>query len=691
MLQILKAIPTLLLVEVACCFPHLQPHKLVDVQITNPQDVNSLQQAESQHIIHKKPSNNFEKIVKEVEKFIRANSTLPRLTRGEIYDILENITRKNYKPSSTAITKKDTRQQKSVMVVMPYTPSKDDKSIEDLYTRAPITRIIEGESSKAKPETNSIKNTITRRQQPANYNDRNMITKKTFEKNKSASSTEAIETLSTVPSRRRILPVSTDKPSTTSTTYYPPNIITTYHPKRRRPIRRQTTILTSSTTEASQAATHGPPDVEHFFPSDGLKVIESPILVASYPKYNELEGQENFKHEVTVLPDTISSKLSPLIDDVEMPNHIKKVIKDLNVETVLNPETAAKMRLEERLKSTIAEQNRIKNLLITMGVLPEKPASTTTTATPSAELVADALNPEMRDLLMSFGLLPNPNEKPEPLQPGKFYPEKANVDPNSYIGFKPLPEDGPTRDDMDALLASFGLGRSARKEKSLKTEISKPKYNFDIVPNHLKSIVSDMGLAQLNSDQEEKKSSPTKQHIFNPDIQYVNEEELKKIDKLMNLVKQLEKLNGTVTDEELKNIDLESLQELITSVNQTSNKIFKTLEITENSPDPTEFDIGVIKNEVKRQEETTPKPSIEIQTPSLKDLEDSFGGQTDFTTLPPLMAQEIPETTTQKTGFYYLVDWNTFLDIDDTKGKRVNLRLQPTIGDPKRFYSVSTP
>ncbi|XP_045478698.1 uncharacterized protein LOC123683819 [Harmonia axyridis] len=69
----------------------------------------------------------------------------------------------------------------------------------------------------------------------------------------------------------------------------------------------------------------------------------------------------------------------------------------------------------------------------------------------------------------------------------------------------------------------------------------------------------------------------------------------------------------------------------------------------------------------------------------LGDLEASFGGSTTTSTTVA------PTTPRRKTGFYYLFDWNTFLDVDDVKGTRVNLRFQPKIGDPKRFYNIQTP
>lgn len=193
-----------------------------------------------------------------------------------------------------------------------------------------------------------------------------------------------------------------------------------------------------------------------------------------------------------------------------------------------------------------------------------------------------------------------------------------------------------------------------------------------------------------------------KQHVFNPqDTEYASEEAISKLNKLLGAIKKLEELNRTVTDEDLKHIDLGDLKELTASLNDYNNKVVPLDE--QEAPNPLKYDYGLDKNEVKRQEDknetaattteiigVTDSTTEQNQSPNIKDLEDSFGGPSDTVEA----SSEAPvETTTpsRRTGFYYLVDWNSFLDIDDQKGKRVNLRLQPTIGDPKRFYSVSVP
>lgn len=193
--------------------------------------------------------------------------------------------------------------------------------------------------------------------------------------------------------------------------------------------------------------------------------------------------------------------------------------------------------------------------------------------------------------------------------------------------------------------------------------------------------------------------SQEKQHVFNPKgSQFTTEEEMRKIQNLLEFVRKLENLNGSVTEDDLRKIGKNELKEFIATLNEY-NRVTPLNE--QAAPNPIHFEDGLDKNEVKRQENSS---SVDVSTtetsavngtemlsegPSIKDLEDSFGGQTD----PAPTTRAPPETTTplRKTGFYYLVDWNSFFDIDDQKGKRVNLRFQPTVGDPKRFFSVTIP
>lgn len=147
-------------------------------------------------------------------------------------------------------------------------------------------------------------------------------------------------------------------------------------------------------------------------------------------------------------------------------------------------------------------------MLASFGVLPIKTTSTTTQV-PDISNIADNLTPEMRDLLMSFGLISGTNENklasPSPTSEEAygFNPVKAEVEPEAYVGFKPLPENDSSRADMEELLARFGLGRNSRKEKSLpkKREDKEEKkensdsLNFEVVPQQYMEVLENIGLA----------------------------------------------------------------------------------------------------------------------------------------------------------------------------------------------------
>lgn len=700
------------------CLPN--PIKLPAIQnLSSPEEVNSLERQETGRAIdnkHSKRQNNLEDTIKEVQDILKSDPTLPRLTRGEIIDLLENVTNKDERVQIFG-GDGENRDPKSIMVVMPFTPlNTDDKSMEDLYTKAPITEIIAGESR--------VNTTKQFRRPTVKYSDTttdNDLAKKPIpndEKKKYSTNYNNKEKPTVAPrgSHRRRRPQVTTE------------IVTTYHP----PIEASSTVKTSrrpvtrrrTTTTTNKHPNHRYPDEElttisNGFLSSGIKIIDSPNLtipedvqIITLPDLDQ-QIKEDFSSttsttaRTTTFPrrrrtrptkTTTTSTTTPttLIEDINLPENFKGLVKDLNLESAINPKpTPFKPR-----NPSIEEQNHIKNMLASIGVLPLSTTTTTTTAIPNAENVAESLSPEMRDLLMSFGLLPNPDTKPNSSGPG-YNPEKAEMKAESYVGFKPLPDDSPSRDDMETLLASFGLTRTGRNQK---VKAKPDEINLDVVPDHLKGVLLDLGFGQSN--REEKKirgvapleKTVEKQHVFNPDLQYATQDELKKLEKLIGVIKQLEKMNGTATEEDLRKIDLQSLKELIGSFNGYKNEGFLTLDQKElYGPDPTKFDKGLVKNEVKRQESSTSSTptssatistvstSTEARSPSLADLEASFGGQTET-------SSALPETTTAKrTGFYYLVDWNTFLDIDDTKGKAVNLRFQPKIGDPKRFLSVTVP
>lgn len=605
---------------------------LPDISPTTAQEINDLQ-ADS---VSKKTRsvgnaeatvNNIEQTIAEVQELIKTNPQYPKLTRGEILDLLENVTK--HDPEAVKAEREDGKR--AIMVVMPFTPGSKNQ-MADLYTKQPVTHIIGGEPFKT-----------TTTPAPA-----------TKEKNPSIPEVESLPITDLFPDLKK--EIVTSKPTRLEEIEGIPEFVKPL-PQSQKPLRRRRPELTTpksfddftsttatpqqkrSTTEASKHPNHKySEDAPHkeVIPLGGMTIIDAPNLA---------KPDENLQKK-------------PL-----------KTRKRTTTTTTENP--------DQEIPHVLPSDTHTINGVIGL------PTTTTTVkplTIPDISNVADSLSPEMRELLTSFGLLQNSNEKPttpkqETTPP---LPETAEVKPDSYVGFKPLPDDAPSRDDMASFLASFGLGRSSRNQKSTTTAKPENKLNFDMIPDQYKAVLTDIGLVhrEVKKLREEDKNKPT---VTANDNDYATEEELSKLNKILEAVKLLEKLNGTAADEELNNVDVEGLKELVGSLN--TEKMIPLDE--QGAPDPLKYDYGLSKNEVKRQQ-FTPEDSKQ----KLADLEASFGGSSEAptATLPPPT-----EEPRKKSGFYYLVDWNTFFDIDNQKGKRVNLRFQPKVGDPKRFLSVSVP
>ncbi|KAJ8919573.1 hypothetical protein NQ315_002195 [Exocentrus adspersus] len=677
----------ILLVTSWCVFCHPQSIRLPDLQNTAPPlEVNSLEQRN--HFPRSIPStpdvysrNNVEDTIREVEIMLKANPTLPRLTRGEILDLLENITKADKAKSSDEGRWRD---PKAIMVVKPYTPANDNiKSMEELFTKPPVTQIVGNEPLKKVGDNYNFKRIpldipeIDASKEPAALEN---------ELSNTPSTSTTPVTVSKHPpkktghKRRRPAPPTAGNSPTSV-----PNP-TTYHPTRR-PIRRRPT-----TTE--RYPNHKYPDdllTSTALPSHGLKVIDAPkfnpsdlnedLQMVEYRPSSAVIGEVQKHNTADVgLASTTTSSLIDLVPEVETSSTTKRP-----------PEKQ--------------EEDEIKKMLASFGVLPVR-STTTTTSVPDISQVADNLSPDMRELLKSFGLISDTNESSQGSVSSTteevfgFNPVKAEVKPDAYAGFKPLPEDDYSRQDMEELLARFGLGRSSRRDKSITRKergdaVKDKELNLDVVPEQYKEVLEDIGLTDRRGKMIRSEPLTNTQHVYNPgEPQYATEEELEKLSQLIEVVRQLERLNGSTSEEDLKKIDVDGLRELVSSLN-VENDITPLDE--QSAPNPVNFDYGLEKNEVKRQEngtstttEAAATTTQESQNGDIKDLEASFGGQADAA---PATEAAAVETTTpaRKTGFYYLLDWNTFLDIDDQKGKRVNLRFQPKVGDPKRFYSISVP
>ncbi|XP_015509545.2 uncharacterized protein LOC107216773 [Neodiprion lecontei] len=334
------------------------------------------------------------------------------------------------------------------------------------------------------------------------------------------------------------------------------------------------------------------------------------------------------------------------------------------------------------------------------------------------------LTPDMRLLLQTFGLQTSKNSETPSTTTKKPTPVIVNL--NSYSNFRPLPTMNVKDQDMRDFLAKFGLGdgdnQKTRGHKSVKTRKSaeaSPPSLIEAVPDNMRKILENIGLItrseksyQYNETVSSHSSSlpgTPKLHVFKPhETPGHTQEQKEKINKLLDTVRKVQ--SGSANSQE---------------VQVAAKDLLETTKTLQNGPDPLSLEeiLNIynegIKNEVKRQEdattpatdggadnatllstETTTSPTAETTSsttaPTLPDLSiasgasniadlaDSFGGSTRAP--DPVLPMQ------RKTGLYFLVDWNTFLEVgEEGSADKVNLRFQPKVGDRTRFVPVTVP
>ncbi|XP_017086783.2 mucin-5AC [Drosophila eugracilis] len=85
-----------------------------------------------------------EQTIDEVQKILANDPALPRLTRGEIEELYEKVTREEYEKSLEAGDMSRADSMRALMLVLPFnTDNNTEENLQELYTRAPVTRVID--------------------------------------------------------------------------------------------------------------------------------------------------------------------------------------------------------------------------------------------------------------------------------------------------------------------------------------------------------------------------------------------------------------------------------------------------------------------------------------------------------------------------------------------------------------------
>ncbi|XP_043288253.1 uncharacterized protein [Venturia canescens] len=345
------------------------------------------------------------------------------------------------------------------------------------------------------------------------------------------------------------------------------------------------------------------------------------------------------------------------------------------------------------------------------------------------------LSPDVQLLFQRFGLQ---HSAREPVLEVTTQKPRVSTKATFWNNFKPLPTSQVKDEGMREFLAKFGLGIEDRKEKSMTMRSHsadrKPSL-IEAVPANMKGILQNIGLITRSQKTRETPRIQTTEspqlHVFKPhETSIENEKQRAKINQLLDTVKLVQEGKADVA-----------------AVQSVAKELLESTKTLKNGPDPLSLEEILtmynndLKNEIKRQQDrkdledvavteisnstSTTRPEIGTSTaeapPSLSDssaassdsastsnnstndskdsgslveapttessnldsLADSFGGTTS--------APDPVLPTPRKTGLYFLVDWNTFLEVGEEDMGKVNLRFQPKAGDRTRFIPVTVP
>ncbi|XP_025156770.1 mucin-5AC [Harpegnathos saltator] len=378
-------------------------------------------------------------------------------------------------------------------------------------------------------------------------------------------------------------------------------------------------------------------------------------------------------------------------------------------------------------------------------VVPDSPsiAAQNTFENPVSEigLGMNNLTPDVQLLFQRFGLYTSNSAATTTTTT-----PKPTVNTNSYTNFKPLPTSKIKDEEMKEFLARFGLGVDKRQRKAMPTATSTERPSLiEAVPSNMRQILENIGLISRRTPktttpkmEELEPPKTTPYHVFKPhEVQLKDEGQKMKINELLDTVRLVQEGKASVKD-----------------VRKVANDLLATTKSLKDGPDPLSLEEIVriynedVKNEVKRQQSpdrpgdsastaapttsttpattepidvpttttptttttTTPTTTTTTITPSTADsakdasdisdaltplpestsaaanlaaLEESFGGTT--------RAPDPVLPTKPRSGLYFLVDWNSFLEVGEDNSEKVNLRFEPKAGNKARFLPVTVP
>ncbi|XP_043251744.1 uncharacterized protein LOC122397008 [Colletes gigas] len=746
--------------------------------------------------------------IEEVERQLREDASLPRLTRPEIVKILQNITAQDLMSfmDKEKIEKARKLYQRALMVVLPYNAEESPGSLKDLYTKPPMTQMIpdakpeddksERDASVPSPVENLISTSVSYKtrdpQSTTTMKNKYKNHRETYSEVRTKAPLKETLKLESAPVRFTFNLENLQRNSyaidETTTTRYP-----VYRNNGNKQSELEIVYSTSVTELPTTKTTSGEIAIDLGRPKTSQNVLSSNQWRYNAPPSTAFKPTMATKFDKVPFLPTVNAESEdrasmPSSERPETPDKDSKIAEPLIMSTVrptslyvtpMSTATSSKVKYSSTYSinsggfrtaaTTTAStpmRQEVMDLLASIGLKPDNNSNVedvykknkaiqeskfqipdtnsvvratvsgltavgadsasilkqNTFESPGSEIRkgVDNLAPEVQLLFQRFGL------QASNLERSTTTTQRTTINLNSYTNFKPLPTSSVKDKDMKEFLAKFGLGISDnRKQKSMRSTTEAPSL-IEAVPSSMRGILENMGLVsstrkttsttpKIEEDMESTETS--KFHVFKPHEVNVNDEEQRgKINELLDTVRLVQEGKADIQN-----------------VRKVAKDLLESAKVLKDGPDPLKLEEILrtynddVRNEIKRQQEpeteTTTAPtdeeqttfsslsteSAETTTDSARDdsdqsdsasktstteasstaasnliaLEESFGG----TTREPDV--ELPPR--RKSGLYFLVDWNSFLEVGEDNKDKINLRFQPKVGDRSRFLSVTVP
>ncbi|GAB0091526.1 uncharacterized protein DMENIID0001_063800 [Sergentomyia squamirostris] len=661
--------------------------------------------------------------ISEVQKLLASDPSLPRLTRGEIADLFETVTKEEYVKSVRAGDMNRAKHMRALMLVLPYnTKNMPADNLEDLYTRPPVTRVIQ---SDVKPTV--VEKKPTRRPEiGAKIDD---FTATTYHpKTKQRKPLKADVVVTTFHPKTTFTPPDPTIPTWKSESVEPKTKFSSHYSaevanfeEKSKPPMRENVVdllaaigLTPDTTSTSTTTTTPTPTT---IISTTKKPELTPELEELLKSFGFLqndpiqEDQRNFPQEETRSATYESQPFKPLPDSLAKQDYRRILSAPIQSEDFV-----AFKPIPRDTSKVLNDEN--KEFFRSFGLLPDALEEVSTDKPVSKE-------PKMLKMPEIDGDLPLPSSMLQALDKVGISRgtttqkvEEITTDLPSSTTTSTTPS--TTTSTTSTVLPSTSTTSPRTRRVSALSTTSKPSTTTTALPkNHRPVKVSSrarvFSLPDKDMQVPKKIMIPTKDPKQKP-IE-VTQEDLDHLHYLLETIQKLDKLNATISGttppskgkydvktllgigpDPLNNVELELAKNEVKRQKEEAKRQADDAVIT--SPEPIRFSLNLTDSS-STPEVVTPVESSdsEVKIPDLVGASDTTSSTITSTTPSLLLAEsfpgldpvsENPLPPPRRTGFYFLADWNSFLEVGDGKDK-VEVRFQPQVGDPSRFIPISVP